>query len=208
MPPLATSKSPFLAVTAEVNAPLTWPKRVDSSSSEGTAPVLTGNERAVAARGVGVDGLGDQLLAGAAFALDQHGGAAGGDLGDEVEEAQHRLALPNDVFKVVALLEGALELHDLFFGAAARDRGADVGEQLLVVPGLLDEVLRACPDRVHNIAYRPEGGDHDDRQIGLQLDDAGQQLDAALSRQSQVEQQKIVLVAREQLHAGGAVHGG
>ena len=32
----------FFAVTAEVKAPLTWPKSVDSSSSDGTAPVLTG----------------------------------------------------------------------------------------------------------------------------------------------------------------------
>ena len=42
VPPLATSKRPFFAVTADVNAPLTWPKSVDSSSSDGTAPVLTG----------------------------------------------------------------------------------------------------------------------------------------------------------------------
>ena len=44
MPPLATSKRPFFDAMAEVNAPLTWPKSVDSSSSEGTAPVLTGTK--------------------------------------------------------------------------------------------------------------------------------------------------------------------
>ena len=42
VPPLATSKSPFFAATADVNAPRTWPKSVDSSSSDGTEPVFTG----------------------------------------------------------------------------------------------------------------------------------------------------------------------
>ena len=197
MPPLATSKRPFLAVTAEVKAPLTWPKSVDSSSSDGHGAGVDGDKGLVAAGRVGVDGLGDELLAGAAFALDENGGAAGRDLGDEVEEAQHRLALADDVFEVVALLEGALELNDLFFGAVAGDGGADVGEQLLVVPGLLDEVFGAGADGVDDVADGAVGGDHDDGQVGLQLEDARQQIDAAFAGQREVEQQQVVVVARE-----------
>ena len=102
---------------------------------------VDGDEGLVAARRVGVDRLGDQLLAGAALALNQDGRAAGRNLRDEVEDRQHGLALADDVFEVVALLESALELEVLFFGAVARDGGANVGEQLLVVPRLLDEVL-------------------------------------------------------------------
>ncbi len=75
------------------------------------------DEGLVAARRVGVQRLGDQLLAGSAFALDEHGGAAGRDLRHQVEDAQHRLALADDVFKVIALLQGALELDVFFFGA-------------------------------------------------------------------------------------------
>ena len=71
---------------------------------------------------------------------NKNGGAAGRDLRDQVEDPQHRLALADDVFEVVALLESALELDVLFFGAAARDRCAHVGQQFFVVPGLLDEV--------------------------------------------------------------------
>ena len=37
-----TDNPAFFEATAEVNAPLTWPKRVDSSSSDGMAPVLIG----------------------------------------------------------------------------------------------------------------------------------------------------------------------
>ncbi len=42
VPPLATSNSPFFAAIAEVNAPFTCPNSVDSSRSDGTAPVFTG----------------------------------------------------------------------------------------------------------------------------------------------------------------------
>ena len=44
VPPLATSNRPFFDATAEVNAPFTWPKSVDSSSSDGMAPVLMGTK--------------------------------------------------------------------------------------------------------------------------------------------------------------------
>ena len=100
--------------------------------------------------------LGDELLAGAAFALEEDGGAAGGDLGDEVEEAEHGLGLADDVFEVVALLEGALELDDFFFGAVAADGGADIGEELFVVPGLLDEVVGAGADGFDDIETVPK----------------------------------------------------
>ena len=158
---------------------------------------VDGDEGLVAARRVGVEGLGDELFAGAALALDEDGGAAGRDLGDEVEEAQHGLALADDVFEVVALLEGALELDDLFFGAVAGDGGADVGEELLVVPGLLDEVLGAGADGVDHVADGAEGGDHDDGQVGLHLEDARQEIDAALAGQGEVEEEEIVFVVCE-----------
>ena len=44
VPPLATSNSPFFEAMAEVNAPLTCPKSVDSSNSLGIAPVLIGTK--------------------------------------------------------------------------------------------------------------------------------------------------------------------
>ena len=93
--------------------------------------------------------------------------AAGRNLGDEIEDRRIGFALADDVFEVVALLESALELDVFFFGAVARDRGANVGEQLFVVPGLLDEVLRPGADGVDDIVDGAVGGDHDDRQIGI-----------------------------------------
>ena len=127
--------------------------------------------------------LRDQFLAGAALALDQDRGTARRDLRDEVEEAKHWLALADDIFKVVALLQRALELNDFLFGAMPGNCGANVGEQLLVVPGLLDEILRAGADGVDDIAHGAERRNHDHRKFGLHLDDARQQVDTALARE-------------------------
>ena len=152
---------------------------------------VDGDEGLVFARRVGVDGLGDELLAGAAFALDEHRGAAGRHLGDKVEDLEHDLAFAHDVGEVVALLEGALELEVLFFGAMAGDGGADVGQQLFVVPGLLDEVFRAGADGFDDVVHGAVGGDHDDGQLGLALLDLRQQFEAALAGQGQVEQHQV-----------------
>ena len=196
MPPFGDLEQAFLRRDGRGEGAAPWPKSVDSSSSDGTAPVLTGTN--------GLSRRGE--LAWIALAMSslpvplspwmQHGRAAGRNLRDEVEEPQHGSLLPTMFSKLVALLQGALELHDLFFGALPADRGADVGEQLLVVPRLLDEVLRARADGVDDVAYRPVRGDHDDRQIRAARPDARQQVDAALARKREVEQQQIVVVAR------------
>ena len=163
------------------------------------------DEGLVAARAVLVDGFGNKLLAGAGFALQQDGRARGRDLGDGVEEAQHGLGFSDDVFEVVALLEGPLELDDLGLGAVARDGGANVGQQLFVVPRLLDEVFSASSDRVHHVADRAEGGDHDDGQVGVHGRDTRQQVDAGLAGQREVEQQQVKLVVRQDVEAFGAI---
>src|SRR5258708_12430110 len=100
--------------------------------------------------------LRDQLLAGAAFTLQQNGRTARRYLCNQVEEPQHRLALADDVFEVVALLERPLELHDLFFSAMAGDGRPNVGEQLLIVPWLLYQLLGPYANPTDDIAARPE----------------------------------------------------
>ncbi len=104
------------------------------------------------------------------------------------------LAFADDVGEVVALLEGALELQVLFFGAMAGDGGANVGQQLLVVPGLLDEVFSAGADGFDDVVDGAVGGDHDDGQLGLALLDLRQQLEAALAGQGEVEEHEVEVV--------------
>ena len=125
-----------------------------------------------------MDRLGDQLFPGSALALQQHGGTAGRDLGDQVENLEHRLALADDVFEVVALLQRALELDVLFFRLAPRYGGPHVRQQLLVVPGLLDKVRRAGLHGPHRVLDRPVGGDDDHGKTRVPLAKFGQQVDS------------------------------
>ena len=99
------------------------------------------------------------------------------------------------------------KLNDLFFGLMAGDGGADVGEELLVVPRLLDEVFGPCADGVDDVANGAVGGDHDDRKLRVHLGDAGEEVDAGFAGERQVEEEKVVLVASEGIEAGGSVDG-
>ena len=152
---------------------------------------VDGHEGLVAARRVGVDGLGDDLLARAALALNQNRRPAGRHLRHQVEDAQHALALAHDVREAVALLEGALELKVFFLGAMASHGRANVGKQFLVVPGLLDEIFRARANGLDHVVDGAVGRDHDDGQIGLALLELRQQLEAALPGQRQIEKHEI-----------------
>ena len=60
-----------LVAVAPVNAPRTWPKSSDSSSVSVSAAQLMRHERAAGARALIVDHPDDELLAGAALAVDQ-----------------------------------------------------------------------------------------------------------------------------------------
>ena len=121
-----------------------------------------------------------------------------------------QLALAHDVGEVVALLEGALELQVLFFGAVARNGGADVGQQLFVVPRLLDEVFRAGADGLDHVVDGAVGGDHDDRRLRLALVDLRQQLKAALAGQRKIEQHQVEVLqfqnAQPLLAVGGHLY--
>src|SRR6185437_6744781 len=157
------------------------------------------DEGMVSAWRIGVERLGNQLFAGSTFTLQQDRRAAGRDLGDKVEEAKHGFAFADNIFEVVALFESSLKLYNLFLGPVSGDSCANVSKQLFVVPGFLDEVLRTRANGINHIADGSVGCDHNDRQVGVHLDDSGQKVNAALSRQREVEQEQIVVVACEQI---------
>ena len=80
VPPLATSNRPTRCSSAPVNAPLRWPNSSLSIRVSGSAPQLTATNGLSARRLCSMHGPGDQLLAGAGFAQDQHGGIGRRDL--------------------------------------------------------------------------------------------------------------------------------
>ena len=62
---------------------------------------------------MGVDGAGDQLLAGAGLAGDQHGGVGGRHAADVVEHGQQRRTLADDLLEVVDRLDLFLQVEVL-----------------------------------------------------------------------------------------------
>ena len=165
------------------------------------------DEHLVRARGVGVDGLGDQLLAGAGFARDQNGGAAGSHLGHQIQDAHHTLAAADDVGEAVALLEGALELGVLALQAMPGDDPFDLQQQLVVLPGLLEVIGGAGLERVHGHLSRSVGGDQEDGQFDVALPDLAEHLHARAVGHHQIEQHQVVVAIQGRPDALAAVDG-
>ena len=82
VPPSASSMRPTRLNSAPVNAPFSWPKSSLSSSPSLSAAQLTLTSGFCAAQAVVMDGLGDQFLARARLAADEHGRVGRGDLVD------------------------------------------------------------------------------------------------------------------------------
>src|SRR6202007_1775232 len=97
-------------------------------------------------------------------------------------------ALADDVFEVVALLEGALQLNVFFFGAAPAYGRAHVGQELFVVPGFLNEVGSAGLHGAHRILHRAVGGDHDHGQPGLVSANLGEDVHTVAAGEREIEQ--------------------
>ena len=79
------------------------------------------DEVARRAQRVVMDGAGDQLLAGARFAADQHGRIALRDLLDDGEHRLQRAARADDPVEVVDVLLRVAEVFDLVLEAAVLD---------------------------------------------------------------------------------------
>ena len=82
--------------SAPVKAPFSWPNSSLSSSVSGMAAQLIARNGLSAPLAVLVDGPGDQLLAGAALAEDQHGDVLRGDPADRLAHLLHGRAAADD----------------------------------------------------------------------------------------------------------------
>ena len=139
-----------------------------------------------------MDRLGDNLLAGAAFALNQDRGAAGSDLRDKIKDAKHGLAFAHDVGEIVALFEGALELEGFLPRRGGVRLRSGCQEEFSRPRASGNEILRAGANGLDDVVDCAVGGDHDNWKIGLVLLELRQKLDAALAGQREVEQDEVV----------------
>ncbi len=166
-----------------------------------------GDEHLVGARRIGMDGFGDEFLAGAGLAGDEDGGAAGSHLGHQVEHADHALALADDVGETVALLEGALEVGVLVFEPPPDDHAVDLDEELLVIPGLGEIVVGAELEGVDRGLDRAVGGDHENGGFAVVLADLVEHVHAGAVGHHEVEQDEVVAADLHFLEPFGGVLG-
>ena len=114
MPPSASSKRPFLAACAPVNAPafVTEELRLDQRFGQRRAADL--DERLLAARRVVMDRVRDHFLAGAGLAADQHRRVRARHLRDLLVHLLNGRAVADDVAERVAIAQLAAQVLVLF----------------------------------------------------------------------------------------------
>ena len=153
---------------------------------------VDGDERGLGPVRVHVDGPGDELLAGAALALEEDRAPGRGGGLDEVEDVLHGLALADDVGEAEALPELVLEPDVLVLEALALEGLLDGHEQeLVVLERLLDVVEGADLHGRDGRLDRAVGRDDDDRDQGIDPLDPPQDLDAVHPRHEKVEEDDV-----------------
>ncbi|HVP92021.1 MAG TPA: hypothetical protein VMS75_12490 [Terriglobales bacterium] len=160
--------------------------RLDELLGNGGAVDL--DELLLGPQAVGVDGPGDELLARAALALDEDGRVGRGDLEDLPPELPHQGMAADEL---IALLGPLLEVLVFPSKDVLLEGVADGEKDPLPVEGLLQEIEGAelgCLDRGLD---RPLARDHDDLRGDGFLLDLGQELEAVLARQLDIEEDEV-----------------
>ena len=120
----------------------------------GQIPRIHGNERPIRPRRILVERPGDELLAGAALAVDQNCRAARRGLDDQVEHLPHPGALADDLAEAVRMrLQVLPQRAVLDDEAPLRQRVAEHREHLVVLERLADVVEGAALHRGNGILH-------------------------------------------------------
>ena len=141
VPPSASSKRPLRCASAPVNAPFSWPNSSELQHAFRQGGAVQLDERLVLARRCIVQGLSEQLLAGAGLATQQHGGVAARDqLKLSHNRLQHRTFTDDAGQPASARGRGKL-LQLLFHPALIFQDALPVADHQPVQPdGLADQV--------------------------------------------------------------------
>ena len=133
----------------------------------GHGGAVDGDEGAVAARRVLVDGLGDEFLARARFAEDQHGGKGLGGAADELEYALHLRAAADDGGEREFFVEAVLQFADFAGFVALADHVLQHDQQRLRDRSAWSCSGRRRPDGFDGGGHRAVAGDHQEHGFGL-----------------------------------------
>ncbi len=176
---------------------------LDEGLGDGGAVEL--DEGRAGARALAVERPGHKFLAGAAFALDQHGGVGAGDFADERAKLLHAGAVAQqlEALFLVALAEVLRNLHQLrvFFGLFEGDG------QVLGRNRLGEERERSVAHALDGHVHRSVVRDHHDQRAGGPGVDLFKQFDAVAIRQFHVDDHQVEVVLAEQFDGAGDVLG-
>ena len=174
---------------------------LDQLGRDGGAVEL--DEGALAPRREGVDGAGDQLLAGAALAPDEHAALGGGRHLDQLVDPTHgrRAAHHAEPGPVRGRLRVGLAL-----GVRRGHHALEHAAQAVARHRLLQEVGRAVAHGLHGLAHAAVAGDDHHRRAGRLPLHLAEDVDAGAVGQLQVEQHRAGLVLAEEPQA--FAHGG
>ncbi len=162
---------------------------LDELARHGSAVHL--DERLLSTRAVVVDGIRDELLAGAARTADQDGEIGVGDLPHDVEHALHRGALPEDALEAVRARHLLLEAREIPAERDAFEDALDHQLELVVVERLRHVVGRAELHRLDRGALRAVCGDHDDGGLGRVLADPAEHVHARARAEAEVGDDEV-----------------
>ena len=165
---------------------------------------VEGQERRLGSGAVLVDGAGDQFLAGAALAGDQHRHVLGGDAADGLVDLAHGRAGADDGAVHVRVRRGLGDHGRLAHPPGHFQRLADHPPQLVQVERLEQVVVGALLHRLDGRVRRLGQGDEDDRDARVDLADLLVDLQAGLVGQAQVEENDIGRLGTDPLEPFGA----
>ena len=150
----------------------------------------------------------NQFLAGAALALQQHGGARRGDLLHNVKNLLHRRRLADDVFQAELGVELLVQRNIFHFELLLAQRAGDAHFQLINLQTTLgDVVVRAALHGLDRDFFRTVGGHQDaDRRFGQRFG-ARDELHAVLVGQAKIREHHVEVFAFEQAERGLRVFG-
>ena len=197
-----------LALAAAVGAgegPLlvTEELRLEQGLGQGGAVDL--DEGLVASRAVAVQGLGDQLLAGARLPGDEHRRLGGGDVADHLEEFLHGRRSADDGGVECRPLLGCLLPAGRHLAVVHRAQQRQA--QPVEVERLGEVVVGPLAHGLDGVLHRRVGGHDDHRQARLHGVDAAEGLVAVHARHAHVHEHRVVLLAPHRRHRRAAVVG-
>ncbi len=196
MPPSQSSNLPGFWLVAPVKAPFLVAEEFGLDEVLRDRGAVDGEERPFGAQGVLVDAAGDEFLARAAFAGDEHGRVARGDLADGLQDFLHRFGTADDAFLVVGRVhEHARRSRRRREVATGGEGLVDERDQLGLIERLHHVVVGAELHRLDRGLRRAERGHQDHHRLRLRAAEHLQGLDAGHATHAIIEEDHVRLVA-------------